>query len=91
LQIGYVGGFIFAFLFLAILIMATRYLRSEEDPYWKSFAFGMVGYSFVMFLMVLTYYAVFIDDLLPIIYFILAGFLVHKKIQKDNAANSQSL
>jgi hypothetical protein len=83
IQVGYVGSLIYHLLFIAILIYASRFFHSETDPYWKAYALGMVGFSFVMFLISATYWAVFIDDMLPMVYFILAGFLVWKKMEKN--------
>jgi hypothetical protein len=90
LQIGYIGALVYTLLFVGIMIYAGRYFRSEKDPYWKAFGMGIGGFSFVMIIMILTYYPVFIDDLLPIVYFILAGFFMHKKIQRDNAELPES-
>jgi len=88
LQVGYVGSFIYHLLFVIILIYASRFFKSESDPYWKSFALGIVGFSFVMFLISLTYWSVFIDDMLPMIYFILVGFLFIKKMERDSIEQS---
>ncbi|UCE40729.1 MAG: hypothetical protein JSV17_14970 [Candidatus Aminicenantes bacterium] len=83
LQVGYTGSFIYLFLFFLILIQAARYFRSENRPYWKSFGLGVVGFSFVMLIKSISYWAVFIDDLLPLIYFMLAGFTIRLKMAKD--------
>jgi hypothetical protein len=83
LQVGYVGAFVYHLIFIFILVYAARIFRSEKEPYWKSFALGVVGYSFVMLIIGLTYWPVFIDDLLPMVYFILAAFLVRMKMMKE--------
>jgi O-antigen ligase len=88
IQVGYVGAFIYHLLFIVILAYAARFFKTETDPYWKAFGLGMVGFSFVMFLISLTYWPVFIDDLLPLIYFMLAGFLVLKKIKTSGIEQS---
>jgi hypothetical protein len=83
IQVGYVGSFVYHLIFIAILIYAARFFKSETDPYWKAYALGIVGFSFVMFLISATYWAVFIDDMLPMIYFILVGFLYIKGMEKN--------
>jgi len=90
LQVGYVGSFVYHLLFILILLYAARFFKSESDPYWKSFGLGMVGFSFVMFLISATYWSVFIDDMLPLIYFMLVGFLVIKKMERDEDGVEQS-
>jgi hypothetical protein len=88
LQVGYFGSFIYHLFIIVILIYAARFFKSESDPYWKSYALGIVGFSFVMFLVSMTYWSVFIDDMLPMVYFILVGFLVIKKMERDGIDQS---
>ena len=63
---------------------AARFFKSEDDPYWKSYGLGVVGYSFAMLLIGATYWAAFIDDMLPLVYFMLAAFLVRMKMIRDD-------
>lgn len=76
LQTGYIGAIIYLFLFYSILLKSFQYYRLEDRPYWKSYGFGMLGFSFVMLFISLFYNVVFINDLIPMVYFLLAAFTI---------------
>ena len=87
LQIGYLGALAYLYLFYRILKSALLFHRMETDPYWKSFGFGMLGFSFVMLLISLTYWAVFMDDLIPGVFFMLAAFFIQRDNQRNRPAS----
>jgi len=82
IQVGYFGALVFLFLFYSILKNCINYYKKEKDLYWKSIGFGMVGFSFVMLLISFFYNEIFMDDLVPLIYFMLAAFVETRKSQK---------
>ena len=74
LQTGYISALVYLLLFVIILLKSSRYYKLEGDPYWKSFIFGMVGFSFTFLLISLAYNTVFINDMLGLVYFLTAAF-----------------
>jgi len=76
LQIGYPGTIIYLFLFLAMMIASLKFSSRESRKYWKAFNFGMFGFSFVMVFLSIFYSPVFGSDLIPLIYFLLAAFMI---------------
>jgi hypothetical protein len=79
LQTGFLGASIYFSLFFFILVVASRYYKEEKQPYWKAFGLGMVGYTFVMLWINLTYWTVHLDDMLPLVYFLLVAFMIKKR------------
>ncbi len=80
LQTGLIGAFIYLSLFYIILIKCLRYYRLEKSPYWKSFGLGMLGFSFIMLFISIFYHPIFVEDLMPMVYFLLVAFTI--KIKK---------
>ena len=78
LQVGYLGVFIYFLLFYLILRKSVRYFKKEADPYWCSFGFGMVGFSFTMLFLSLFYGTFFNHSAISAFYFCLAGFLMKR-------------
>jgi len=79
LQTGYIGALIYLFLFYMILVKSSQYFRLEDRSYWKSFGLGMIGFSFVMIFISVSYNSVFIDDMIPMVYFLLVAFTMKIK------------
>jgi hypothetical protein len=88
LQSGYLGAVTYLILFCLILNISLQYWKKEKRSYWKAFAFGNVGFSFVMVLISLTYWAVFIDDLIPCIFFLVSAFVI--KVDKNFITETSS-
>lgn len=76
LQTGYISALVYLLLFVVILVKSSRYYKLEGDPYWKSFIFGMIGFSFTFLLIGLAYNTVFINDMLGLVYFLTAAFVM---------------
>jgi hypothetical protein len=88
LQAGYLGVLIYFLLFVLILTAASQYYKSEPKGYWKSFGLGMVGFSFIMLWISIAYWAVYTGDLIPMVYFLLAAFLVKRRNNNKKEMNS---
>ena len=78
MQVGFLGAFIYILLFYLILRKSAYYFTKELDPYWRSFGLGMVLFSFIMLLINLLYVPLFNDDIIPMFYFLLAGFIMKR-------------
>jgi hypothetical protein len=88
LQVGYLGAFIYIALFYLILRGAVYCFADEMDPYWRSFGLGMIGFSFIMLLMILSYTPAFNSDAISAFCFCLAGFTM-KRIERFENENTQ--
>lgn len=75
-QVGMIGLVVFFSFIYFLLRKSIRYFKNEVDPYWRSFGFGMVGFSFIMIFMGLLYHPIFENDAISAIYFCLAGEMV---------------
>jgi len=84
LQIGFIGAIVYLLLFYYILCASFRYFKLEVSPYWKSLMFGMVGFSFVMLIISLAYNIVIINDMIPMVYFYLAGVTYRRYIDLES-------
>ena len=82
LQTGYIGAFIYLSLFYFILLECNAYYRQEKRQYWKSLGFGTLGFSFTILFISLVYHPVYNQDLVPAVYFMLAGFVMKLKMNK---------
>ena len=89
LQTGFVGALVYFSVFLFILIAASKYYKTETRPYWKAFALGMVGYTFVMLWINVTYWTVHLDDMLPLVYFLLVAFMLKKTENSEIPSDSK--
>jgi len=74
--VGYIGAFVYFLIFYLILRKSLYYFKIEEEPYWRAFDLGMIGFSFIMIIIGLFYVPVFIDDAISAFYFSLAGFII---------------
>ncbi len=83
LQVGYLGALIYLAFFYVILVYCLHFFKRERRPYWKSIGFGMVGFSFVMLLISLAYSPILINDLVPMIFFLLAASVFIEKEKKS--------
>ena len=82
LQTGYIGAFIYLSLFYFILLECNAYYQQEKRLYWKSLGFGTLGFSFTMLFISLVYHPVYNQDLVPAVYFMLAGFVMKLKMNE---------
>jgi len=88
LQTGYLGALIYFSIFFFVLIVASRYYKAEKRPYWKAFGLGMVGFTFVMLWINMTYWTVHLDDMLPLVYFLLVAFMMKKMENSEKPSDS---
>ena len=72
LESGYVGTFLFIWLFSALLKTNKRFFNATNDRYWKSIAFGFKGIWFT-YLMGFFYCAIFRTDILAFIFWFFAS------------------
>ena len=79
LQVGYIGAILYILLFFLIMKKCINYYNKEKDSYWKSFGLGMIGFSFIMLFSGLFYNLIFEDDLVPVVYFLLAASIIKLK------------
>lgn len=82
-QVGYLGMGIYMLIFYVVLRKAYLYFLIEQDPYWHSFALGMVGFCFILIVTCLFYTPFFNDDSVAAFYFYLAAVVVLKKEQHE--------
>ncbi len=78
LQVGYLGAILYFLLLYLMLRKSIYYFKIEENPYWKSFGLGMIGFSFIVLLIALFYVQILDDDIIPAFYFCLAGILMKR-------------
>lgn len=69
-EYGILGVFSYLLILIPAAVMCLKYVRYENDPYWKAFAAGSVGFSFSMLIFFFIYNASSIwGDTLPALYF----------------------
>jgi len=79
IQVGYLGALVYFFLFYFLLRKSYSLFKSEPDPYWRSFALGMVGFSFSLLLTSFAYSPFFNHDAVAAFYFSLAAIVMLKR------------
>lgn len=85
IQVGYFGVFVYFYFFYLFFRKARAYLEIEQDPYWKSFALGMVGFNFIFIITSLVYVPFFSHDAVAAFYFCLSGIIMlrHEFLRKN--------
>ncbi len=78
-QVGYLGALVYFFLFYFLLRQSYSLFQSEPDPYWRSFALGMVAFSFTLLLTSLAYSPFFNYDAVAAFYFSLAAVVILRR------------
>jgi hypothetical protein len=69
-EYGIFAGLLYTLILLTLSGMCWKYYNSENDPYWKAFAAGSVGFSFSMLFFFFAYHSTAIwGDTLPALYF----------------------
>jgi hypothetical protein len=79
IQVGYLGMLAYFFLFLYLLLRSYSVYKAEENPYWRSFAMGMVSFSFILLLTSLAYSSFFNHDAVAAFYFCLAALVMLRR------------
>lgn len=79
IQVGYLGTAVYLLIFFVMLRLTGACFRSERDAYWRSFALGMMGFSFILLLTSLFYTPFFNDDSISAFYFCLMAVVVLRK------------
>lgn len=79
IQVGYLGMLAYFFLFLYLLLRSYSVFKAEQDPYWRSFAMGMVAFSFILLLTSLAYSSFFNHDAVSAFYFCLAAIVMLRR------------
>jgi hypothetical protein len=70
LECGVLGVIAYGLIALLFARMCLKYYKNENDPYWKAFAAGSVGFAFSMLFFFFSYSATaFLGDNLPALYF----------------------
>ena len=75
-QVGYFGTIIYFLIYYCLLRKCHSYYKKEKDPFWRSFALGMTGFSFILLFTSLIYTPFFNDDSVAAFYFCLAAIVI---------------
>lgn len=79
IQVGYLGMLAYFSLFYVLLRKSYSLFRTEQDPYWRSFALGMVAFSFILLITSLAYSAFFNHDAVAAFFFGLAAIVMLRR------------
>jgi hypothetical protein len=90
LQVGCIGVVVYLFLFYYFLRKCLFYFHRESTPYWRAFILGVASFSFVILFISLLYAPIFTGGLIPLVYFLLVGFIYKIDLIK-NQIESQAL
>lgn len=90
IQVGYIGALAYFFLFYFLLRKSYSLFKSEPDPYWRSFALGMVAFSFILLLTSFAYSPFFNHDAVAAFYFSLAAIVMLKRQSHTDAETETS-
>lgn len=82
IQVGLCGLILFSLIFYLVLKKSYTLFKSEKDPYWRSLAYGVSIFSFIMLLLSLSYSPFFQSDSISSFYFCLAGFVIMRAYQR---------
>ena len=70
LEYGLLGVIAYSLIVILLARMSLRYFKHENDPYWKAFAAGSVGFAFSMLFFFFAYHpTAFWGNTLPALYF----------------------
>ena len=70
LEYGVLGGVAYSLIIFLFARMCWRYYKYENDPYWKAFAAGSLGFAFSMLFFSFAYHATAVyGNTLPALYF----------------------
>ncbi len=87
LEYGWVGAFLFLWLFIPLYKVNKRFFDTTSNKYWKAISFGFKGILF-SYLMGFFYAVIFRDDVLGFIFWFFAATIVclekQKKIEEDS-------
>ena len=90
IQVGCLGALLF-FIFLYFFLKESYlYFLQENDKYWKSFAAGMAGFTFIFMVTSLLYSPFFNFDSVAMFYFYLAAVLLLRKTKAISSKKSAS-
>jgi hypothetical protein len=82
LEYGLAGIVAFSFILFTFAIICWKYYLYENDPYWKAFAAGSVGFAFSMIFFFVTYsHNVFFGDTMLALYFYAMAFVYKRSRQ----------
>lgn len=76
IQVGYVGTVIYMLIFYYLMKKCYCYYKKEKDPFWRSFALGMAGFSFILLFTSLVYTPFFNHDAVSAFYFCLVAIVI---------------
>ncbi len=76
MNVGYLGALVFLLLLLLIMRKCIFLFKIEKDPYWRSFGLGMIGFSFVIIVISLSYANIAVTDLFAVHYFCFSSFII---------------
>lgn len=87
LEYGLLGVIPYTLIIILLARMCWRYYKGEQDPYWKAFAAGSVGFSYSMVFYYFAYsHITFWGDTIPAIYFY-AMAVVYTRVKRESCPN----
>ncbi|WP_419658209.1 hypothetical protein [Desulfosarcina variabilis] len=79
-EYGVLGVIAYLYIILNLTMMAIKYSKQEDDPYWKAFAYGSVGFSFSMLFFFFAYNTSSVwGDTYPALYFYVMAVIYTRK------------
>ena len=70
LEYGVLGGVAYSLIIFLFARMCWRYYKYENDPYWKAFAAGSLGFAFSVLFFSFAYHSTAVyGNTLPALYF----------------------
>ncbi len=81
LEFGYLGAVLFLIPILYLYLVNRRYLRREDDPYWKALSFGLGGIIFTSLAVNMVYSDFYRLDIAAFLLFFFGGLIYKREAQ----------